>query len=86
MTTDADATRTGQPPVTFTIDGEEFSTDDRRQTAADLLALAKVDPENHDLAQIVGQGERREYDDSDEIQITPDAKFITIFTGPTPVV
>lgn len=83
---DTDSTDTGQPPVTFTIDGEEFSTDDRRQTAADLLTLAGVDPEDHDLAQVVGQGERREFDNTEEIQLRPDAKFITVFNGPTPVV
>jgi hypothetical protein len=78
----------GQPLVTFTIDGVEYTTDDRRQAAAALLRLAGVDPADHDLARIVGQGqvEPRKFKDEDEVQITPGAKFITVFHGPTPVV
>lgn len=80
-------TQGGQPPVTFTIDGVEYSTDDRRQTAAQLLSLAGVDPADHDLARVLGQGQvERRFADDDEVQITPAARFITIFTGSTPVV
>lgn len=76
----------GQPTVTFTIDGVEFTTDDRRQTAAELLILAGVDPADHDLARIVGQGVEKQFEDDDEIQITPGAQFVSVFDGPTPVV
>ena len=77
----------GQPPVTFTIDGVEYTTDDRRQSAAELLLLAGLDAAYHDLARIVGHGgvEKR-FADDDEIQITPGARFVSIFTGSTPVV
>jgi hypothetical protein len=76
----------GQPPVTFTIDGVEYTTDDRRQLARALLGLAGVDPADHDLARLVGQGQvERQFADDDEVQITPGAKFITVFTGATPV-
>lgn len=86
MSKEAQSAENGQPPVTFTIDGVEFTTDDRRQTAADLLQLAEVDPDDHDLARIVGQDVEQKFADADEIQLTPDAKFVTIFTGATPVV
>lgn len=78
----------GQPPVTFTIDGLEYTTADRRKTAAALLRLAGVDPADHDLARVVGQGqvEPKRFKDEDEVQITPGAKFVTVFHGPTPVV
>lgn len=77
----------GQPPVSFTIDGVEFTTHDRRQTAAALLVLAGLDPADHDLARVLGQGQvERRFADEDEIQLTPGARFISIFTGPTPVV
>lgn len=76
-----------QPAVEFTIDGVEYTLDDRRQTASELLALAGLDSEDHDLARVVGQGKvERRFEDDDEIQITPGATFISIFTGPTPVV
>ncbi len=77
----------GQPLVTFTIDGVEYTTDDRRQTAADLLALAGLDASDYDLARVLGQGQvEHPFADADEIQITPGARFVSIFTGATPVV
>jgi hypothetical protein len=76
-----------QPAVSFTIDGVEYSSTDRRQTAAQLLALAGVDPADHDLARVVGQGQvEKRFEDNEEVQLTPGARFISIFTGPTPVV
>ena len=87
MKTDQGSKANGQTSVTFTIDGVEFSSDDRRQTAAELLSLAEVDPIDHDLARVLGQGQvEHPFADADEIQITPGAKFVSIFTGPTPVV
>lgn len=86
MSPENSGTENGQPPVTFTIDGVEFTTDDRRQRAADLLSLADVNPDDHDLARVVGQDVERRFADSDEVQLTPGAKFVTIFTGATPVV
>lgn len=77
----------GNPSVSFTIDGVEYTVSDRRQTAAELISLAGLDPEDHDLARVLGGGQvERRFDDADEIQITPGARFVTIFTGPTPVV
>jgi hypothetical protein len=76
----------GQPSITFTIDGVPYTTNDRRQTAEELLRLAGVDPADHDLARVVGHGNVKPLNDNDEIQITPDAKFISLFRGPTPVV
>lgn len=81
------ADKSGQPDITFTIDGAEYSTEDRRQAARELLALAGVDAGEHDLARIVGQGNvEKQFTDDEEVQITPGARFITIFTGATPVV
>jgi hypothetical protein len=76
----------GPPPITFSIDGVDFTTDDRRQTAAELLQLAGLSPEDHDLARLAGNsGVEHRFEDDDEIQITPRARFISIFTGSTPV-
>jgi hypothetical protein len=81
------AAKGGQPPVTFTIDGVEHSSADRRQTAAQLLTLAGVNPVDHDLARVVGRGQvEKRFEDTQEVQLTPGAKFVSIFTGPTPVV
>lgn len=77
---------TGQPEVTFTIDGVSYSSDERQMTAAELLALAGVDAAEHDLARVVGRGQvEQRFGDSDVVQLTPGAVFVSIFTGPTPV-
>ena len=76
----------GQPPVTFTIDGVAYTAVDRRQTAAELLELAGMNSEDHDLALVRGSsGIDHRFADSDEVQITPGARYVSIFTGPTPV-
>lgn len=76
-----------QPPVTFTIDGVKYTVCALRQTAEELITLAGLDPEDHDLARVVGGGQvKRRFEDTDEIQVTSGACFVTIFTGPTPVV
>ena len=75
-----------QPNVTFTIDGVEFSLAERKQTAKALLAMAGLDPTDHDLARVTGQGEvEHRFHDEDEIQLVPKGRYISIFTGPTPV-
>lgn len=76
----------GQPPVTFTIDGVEYTVDDRQQTAAELLTLAGLDGADHDLAVVRGNsGIEHRFADSEEVQVTPGARYVSIFTGPTPV-
>ncbi len=75
----------GQPPVTFFIDGVSFTVDERRQSAAALLQLTGLDPADHDLARLQGHDVQHRFADADEIQITPDARYVSIFTGSTPV-
>lgn len=76
----------GQPDVSFTIDGVEYSSKERRLTARELLSLAGVNPEDHDLARVVGGGIEKRFGDDEVVQLTSGAKFVSIFTGPTPVV
>ena len=76
-----------QPDVTFEIDGVEFTRSERKASAAQLIELAGLPPETHDLVRLAGNsphGER--FHDSDIVQLTPGARFLTVFTGPTPVV
>lgn len=76
---------TGQPPVTFTIDGVEFTVDDRRQPAADLLRLAGLDPTDYDLLRIVGKDNEKRFHDQDIVEIVPHGRYVSFFTGSTPV-
>ena len=78
---------TGKPAVAFTIDGVEYTSEQRQLTAAELLELAQVDASSHDLARIVGQGKvEKKFRDDELVQLTPRATFVSVFTGPTPVV
>lgn len=84
--TEPDATASGQPAVTFTIDGVEYSSDDRRQSAGDLLRLAGLDPADYDLTRSVGKGEKEQrFKDEDEVQLVPGGRYLSLFTGATPV-
>jgi hypothetical protein len=77
---------TGQPPVTFTLDGVEYTATDRRQLAADVLRLAGLDPADYDLLRIVGRDEEKRYEDQEEVHLVPGGRYLSLFTGPTPVV
>lgn len=76
----------GQPPVTFTLDGVEYTVEARRQLAADVLRLASLDPADYDLLRIVGKDEEKRYEDQEEVELVPGGRYLSLFTGPTPVV
>jgi hypothetical protein len=85
MTADSSKTK-GQPPVTFTLDGVEYTVEDRRQLAADVLRLAGLDPGDYDLLRVVGKDEEQRFHDQDEVQLVPGGRYLSFFTGSTPVV
>jgi hypothetical protein len=85
MTTDDDK-GSGQPPVTFTLDGVEYTVDDRRQPAAEVLRLAGLDPTDYDLLRVVGKDNEKRYKDQEEVQLVPGGRYLSFFTGSTPVV
>jgi hypothetical protein len=65
--------------VSFTIDGQLFSTPDRRQPAADLLRLAGLDPARYDLGELRGhRPEPIRYSDTDIVEIHEGARFVSI--------
>lgn len=73
-------------PVTFTIDGVEFRSQQRRRAAKDLLQLAGLNPTDHDLARVTGKSQvEHRFHDEDEVQLAQGARYISIFTGSTPV-
>jgi hypothetical protein len=75
-----------QPPVTFTLDGVEYTVADRRQLAADVLRLAGLDPADYDLLRVVGKGKEKRFGDQEEVELVPGGQYLSLFTGPTPVV
>lgn len=72
--------------VTFTIDGIQYTVEDRTQSAADLLELAGLTAADHDLALVVKGKVKKRFADDQIVHIHPGAQYVTIFTGPTPVV
>ncbi len=65
--------------VRFTIDGQPFTTCDRRQPARDLLGLAGLDPTLFDLGEVRGSGPgTRRFGDDEIVKIRPGARFVSI--------
>lgn len=67
-------------PVSFTIDGEPYRVEARRQRAVDLLRLAGRDPASFDLAKLTGGGDRRtqRYNDNDSLTVHEGDRFVSI--------
>lgn len=72
--------------IKFTVDGEEFTTDDRTLTPTQILQIAGIDPATRYLVEVKNkrtisyQGKPEEI-----IHINKDDKFLSVFMGPTPV-
>ena len=66
--------------ISFTIDGQPYTTDDLSQTAADLLRLAGLDPATYDLGELRGRErpETRRFADDELVKIEKDARFVSI--------
>ncbi len=75
-----------KPPVTFTLDGVEYTSDERSMSASEVLRrFGGLDPANYDLIRIVGNGNEKRYDDAEEVQLVPHGKYVSFFTGSMPV-
>ena len=74
-----------QHPVHFTEDGEPLEIETNSLTMSEILALIGKAPDNWYLVEKKGR-ERIDFrDPSTVVEIHEGAKFITVFTGPTPV-
>jgi hypothetical protein len=66
-------------PVEFTIDGRAYRTNSRRQSAADLLALAGLDPARYGLAELRARRLRPvRYASADIVEIHKGTCFVSI--------
>ena len=76
----------GQPPVTFTLDGVERSSQARGMPAADVLRnIGGLDPADYDLIRVVSDGHEQRFHDADEVQLVPGGRYVSLFTGAMPV-
>lgn len=75
-----------RPAVEFTVDGEAYRSEEHELTAGEILRLAEKDPAAHYLVEVRGKRERHEYKNPDEtVRVHPGSKYVTVFTGSTPV-
>lgn len=72
--------------ITFTVDDEELTTEDRTLTPIEIMTLAGVDPATHYLVEIKGR-QQTPYKDNpnEEIKVHPNQKFVTVSIKSTPV-
>lgn len=72
--------------IEYTVDGEEQSTTEKVLTPRQILTNTGIDSENYYLVQLEGE-HRVSYKDKidDPIKMHQKMKFISVFTGETPV-
>ena len=71
--------------TTYFVDKEPQTTTEKSLTVKEILVKAKLDPANHYLIEIRGDHQIDHKDLSEEIKIHEDEKFISVFTGETPL-
>jgi hypothetical protein len=64
--------------VHFTIDGQPFTTNDRRQPASALLRLVDLNPARYDLGELEPDGKTKRFTDDEIVTIRPNARFVSI--------
>jgi hypothetical protein len=69
----------------FFVDGEAQFTSEHTLTVAQILNLVGLDPATHFLVELQGNHQAEHRDAGEEIHIHEKQKFITVFTGETPV-
>lgn len=70
----------------FSVDDEEFNTHEHILTPIQILQIAGIDPATHYLVEIQGNYQMSYKDKPTEpIHMHQHAKFVSVFTGETPV-
>ena len=65
--------------VNFTIDGRQYNTKDRQQSAAALLTLAELDPTRYDLGELRPDShDPIHFSDDQIVEIENKARFVSI--------
>jgi hypothetical protein len=74
------------PVFDYTVDDEPQSTTEHTLTPNQILAKAGIDPATHYLVQIIGNTQKSYKDTPNEpIHMHEHMKFVSVFTGSTPV-
>ena len=78
--TDSPTADRGRRGIAFTVDGQEFKTDIRRQRAEDILRLAHLDPAMFDLGELHGDEHIRtqHFSDDEFVTVRQGSRFVSI--------
>ena len=84
--TDQTVTKQRQQTFDYTVDDEPQSTSEHTLTPDQILTRAGIDPATHYLVQIIGHTQQSYKDTPNEpIHMHEHMKFVSVFTGGTPV-
>lgn len=84
--TDAETRQAHRKLIDITLDGEPVTVDGHDQTPNTVLRAAGIDPATHYLVKIEGRHQTSYKDQGDvEIKVHEGEKFVSVFSGPTPV-
>ena len=74
------------PTFDYTVDDEPLTTAAHDLTPTQILQAAGLDPATHYLIEVTGQAQHSyENQPSADVHMHQHAKFISVFSGPTPV-
>ena len=83
---DTDGDKKPRPhSIEFFVDEEELQTTDSTLTVRQILILAGLDPTTHYLIEIQGNHQVPHKDLGEVLKIHEKQKFLSVFSGPTPV-
>ena len=72
-------------PIAFYVDEETVETTDPTLTVRRILELAGLDPLTHYLIEIRGSNQIPHKEGDEELRVHEKQKFLSVFSGPTPV-
>lgn len=71
--------------IVYFVDGEKQETGDPILTVAQILEKAGLDPKTHYLVELQGEHQIKHLDPNEELHLHEHEKFISVFSGPTPL-
>ncbi|OGZ05512.1 MAG: hypothetical protein A2845_05905 [Candidatus Lloydbacteria bacterium RIFCSPHIGHO2_01_FULL_49_22] len=71
--------------IDFTVDGETLTTEKKELSVREILSMANVDSQQYYLVEVKGHQQEPHKDLDEVIKMHNHMKFVTVFTGQTPV-
>jgi hypothetical protein len=75
----------GEKTIVYFVDKEKQETADPILTVAQILEKAGLDPKTHYLVELRGEHQIKHVDPNEKLHIHEHEKFISVFSGPTPL-